>query len=90
MKAQLTSVDDHISQDPDVFVSKLVIKGTRIPVERVIDQLAHNPELAELFAAYPELTLEDVKAALHYAHAALAADRLRARRPSMTATQASG
>ena len=51
MKAQLTSVDDHISQDPDVFVGKLVIKGTRIPVERVIDQLAHNPELAELFAA---------------------------------------
>jgi uncharacterized protein (DUF433 family) len=29
--------------------------------------LAENPDLDELFAAYPELTREDVKACLHYA-----------------------
>ena len=40
-------------------------------VERVIEHLAHNPDLEDLFGAYPELTIEDVKACLQYAHAAL-------------------
>jgi uncharacterized protein (DUF433 family) len=36
-----------------------------------LDALAENPDLAELFAAYPELTAEDVKACLRYAQMAL-------------------
>jgi uncharacterized protein (DUF433 family) len=47
------------------------VKGTRIPVERVIAHLAHHPDLNDLFAAYPELPVEDVKACLACAHAAL-------------------
>lgn len=66
-----TTYKDRISQDPAVMVGKPVVKGTRIPVERVIAHLAHNFDLDDLFAAYPELTLEDVKACLQYAHAAL-------------------
>ena len=54
-----------------VMVGKPVVAGTRIPVERVIAHLAHNPDLNDLFAAYPELTLEDVRACLHYAHHAI-------------------
>ena len=53
------------------MVGKPVVKGTRIPVERVIAHLAHNPDLDDLFGAYPELTVDDVKACLHYAHDAL-------------------
>jgi len=59
---------DRIVQDPDIMVGKPFIKGTRIPVERIIAHLAHNPDLADLFAAYPRLTIEDVQAALGYAH----------------------
>jgi uncharacterized protein (DUF433 family) len=33
--------------------------------------LAHNPDLNDLFAAYPDLTLDDVKACLAYAHHAV-------------------
>ncbi len=44
------------------MVGKPVVRGTRIPVERVIAHLAQNPQLDDLFAAYPELTLDDVKA----------------------------
>lgn len=54
---------------------KPVVEGTRIPVERVIAQLAHEPNLDNLFAAYPELTVEDVKAALVYAHEAVSSQR---------------
>ena len=58
---------DRIVTDPRIMVGKPVVRGTRIPVEHVLGHLAENPELSELFAAYPELTREDVKACLHYA-----------------------
>ena len=51
------------------MVGKPVVRGTRIPVERVIAHLAHKPDLDDLFGAYPELTIDDVKACLRYAHA---------------------
>lgn len=51
------------------MAGKPVVKGTRIPVERVIQHLAENPELDELFAAFPHLTIDDVKACLAYVHA---------------------
>lgn len=60
---------ERIVQDPAVMVGKPVIRGTRIPVERVVAHLAQNPDLDDLFAAYPELSREDVQAALSYAHA---------------------
>jgi uncharacterized protein (DUF433 family) len=62
---------DRITINPAVMVGKLVVKGTRIPVERVVAHLANNPDLTDLFAAYPELTVEDVKACLAYAHHAV-------------------
>lgn len=49
------------------MVGKPVVKGTRIPVEVVLEQLAHNPDIEELFADYPRLTREDVQACLEYA-----------------------
>lgn len=77
---------DRIVQDPRSMVGKPVIKGTRIPVERVIAHLATNPDLADLFAAYPELTLEDVKASLRFAHAAVERRRARAGRKAALAS----
>jgi uncharacterized protein (DUF433 family) len=71
MAPERRTYQDRIIQAPDIVVGKPVIKGTRIPVERIIAHLAHNPDLGDLFAAYPELTLEDVKASLEYAHAAV-------------------
>jgi uncharacterized protein (DUF433 family) len=62
---------DRITTNPQIMVGKPVVKGTRIPVERVVAHLAHNPDLNDLFAAYPDLTIEDVKACLQYAHHAV-------------------
>jgi uncharacterized protein (DUF433 family) len=69
-----------IVEDPAIMVGKPVIKGTRIPVELVLGHLAHNPDLDELFAAYPHLTVEDVKAVLAHAQDAVGDKRKRARR----------
>lgn len=66
---------ERITQDPRVMVGKPVVRGTRIPVERVIAHLAHTPDLEDLFAAYPELTVEDVQAVLSYAYDAVVNQR---------------
>ena len=77
---------DRIVSDPRVMVGKPVVRGTRIPVARVLAHLANNPDLDDLFAAYPELTLEDVKAVLAYARAAVEGRDERAKASSAAAT----
>jgi uncharacterized protein (DUF433 family) len=62
------AITDRIVQDPNILVGKPVVKGTRIAVEVVLDYLAHNPNFDELFADYPRLTMDDVKACLAFAH----------------------
>jgi uncharacterized protein (DUF433 family) len=76
MKEQNT-YQDRITKDPKIMAGKPVVKGTRIPAERVVAHLANNPDLADLFAAYPELTVEDVKACLKFAHDAIEGKRQR-------------
>jgi uncharacterized protein (DUF433 family) len=66
-----TNYLDRISQDPAVMVGKPVVRGTRIPVERVVEHLAYTPDFEDLFAAYPELSIEDIQACLAYAAAAV-------------------
>ncbi|MDQ3695360.1 MAG: DUF433 domain-containing protein [Chloroflexota bacterium] len=68
---------DRIVQDPEIMVGQPVVKGTRIPAALVLEQLAATPDLDELFAAYPRLTVEDVRAVLAYAHAAVESQRER-------------
>lgn len=80
MKQGTIDYRERITADPAVMVGKPVIRGTRIPVERVIGHLVHNPDLEDLFGAYPELTLEDVKAALAYAQAAIEGSPARRRK----------
>jgi len=59
---------ERITKDPEILAGKPIITGTRVPVSLVLAKLARNPDLAELFADYPHLTLNDVKACLEYAN----------------------
>ncbi len=60
---------DRIIVDPKIMVGKPVVKGTRIPVEIVLERLAEDLDTKTLFEDYPRLTEEDVKACLTYAEA---------------------
>jgi uncharacterized protein (DUF433 family) len=73
------ALPDRITVDPDVMVGKPVVRGTRVPVELVLGFLAARPALGELFAAYPHLTVDDVKACLAYARLAIVVSRRTAR-----------
>jgi uncharacterized protein (DUF433 family) len=66
---------DRIVRDPNIMVGKPVVRGTRIPVERVLQHLEETFDLEDLFRAYPRLTVEDVRACLAYARTALRGDR---------------
>jgi uncharacterized protein (DUF433 family) len=69
MLRERSTYRDRITIDPEIMVGKPVVTGTRIPVEFVLKRLAQDLDLATLFAAYPRLTPEDVKACLAYAQA---------------------
>ena len=62
-------VQQRIVIDPDILVGKPVVRGTRIPVELVLKDLASVLDVETLLAAYPRLTVEDVKACIEYAQA---------------------
>jgi uncharacterized protein (DUF433 family) len=63
-----------ITVDPLICHGQACLKGTRIMVSVVLDNLAAGVDVAELQASYPTLTKEHVHAALEYA-AELARER---------------
>jgi len=58
---------DRITTAPNVCHGRVCIKGTRIMVSVVLDNLATGRSIEEVLASYPSLTREDVQAAMHYA-----------------------
>lgn len=75
MAAETDDYRERIVLDPRIMVGKPVVKGTRIPVERVLAHLADNPDPSDLFEAFPRLTPADVRACLEYARAAIEGHR---------------
>jgi len=56
--------------DPAIHHGKPCIKGTRVPVSVIVGSIAegHTPE--RIIESWPQLTAEDIKAALKFAAAA--------------------
>jgi uncharacterized protein (DUF433 family) len=53
--------------NPEVMAGKPVIKGTRIPVGMIVRLVAQGMTTEEILEEYPNLSAEDVQAALSYA-----------------------
>jgi uncharacterized protein (DUF433 family) len=53
---------ERIVSDPQVMVGKPVVKGTRLTVEHLMEQLANGWSEADLVASYPGLSHEDLQA----------------------------
>ncbi len=56
-----------IVSDPNVMVGKPVIRGTRITVEHILQEVANGLSIDEILQEYPHLTREGVQAALKFA-----------------------
>lgn len=65
---------DRISVDPSICHGKACIKGTRVMVSVILDNLAANVPVGEILANYPSLVPADIQSAIAYA-AELARER---------------
>ena len=66
---------NRISVNPSVCHGRACIKGTRIMVSIVLDNLAAGVSEEEILKSYPSLTRRDIQAAIAYA-AELTRERL--------------
>ena len=66
---------DRITVDPLTCHGKACIKGTRIMVSVILDNLAVDLTAEEILSSYPTLSLQDIHAAIAYA-AELARERV--------------
>ena len=67
-------LENLIEINPAVMMGKPVVRGTRIPVEIILEKLAKGETEDDLLAAHPRLTREAIHAALDYAAKTLRAD----------------
>ncbi|MDI6784120.1 MAG: DUF433 domain-containing protein [bacterium] len=66
---------ERISVDPLICHGKACIKGTRVMVSVILDNLADGMTEQEILKSYPTITSDDIKAAISYA-AELSRERL--------------
>lgn len=66
---------EHITVDPAICHGRACIKGTRIMVSVVLDNLAAGLGSDDLLSSYPSLTRKDLQAVMAYA-AELARERI--------------
>lgn len=58
---------ERITTDPKVMFGKPVIRGTRIPVELILEKLANGETVEYLLEAYPRIDRDDISACLFFA-----------------------
>ena len=59
-------MDERIVIDPEIQHGRPIIRGTRVPVTRILGGLAGGMTQEEIMREY-EVSIEDVRAALAYA-----------------------
>jgi|GEM_PF-2393129 len=64
-------MNERIEINPRVCGGQPVVKGTRIPVVALLEQLTAGESWDSLLHAYPELARADIQAALDYARQAV-------------------
>jgi uncharacterized protein (DUF433 family) len=57
---------DQIVSDPGIMLGKPTIKGTRITVEQILEELGQGLSVDEALEAHPHLTREQMLAALQF------------------------
>ncbi len=62
---------NHIEANPEIMYGKPVVKGTRIPVDLILEKLSFGQSIQEIISDYPDITEEDIRACLAYATSVL-------------------
>ncbi len=60
-------MEHRIEVNPDVCHGKPIIRGTRIMIRNILGSLAGGDSIRDILQNYPDLTHEDIEAAVAYA-----------------------
>ena len=63
----MSPAEQYITSDPNVMHDTVRLRGTRIPVSLVLDNLAANESPERIFEQFPSLRTEQIPAAIRYA-----------------------
>jgi uncharacterized protein (DUF433 family) len=58
---------DHFSRSAQVCNGHTVIKGTRVPVQVILDSLAEGSSVDEILESYPSLNASNIHAVIAFA-----------------------
>jgi uncharacterized protein (DUF433 family) len=72
---------ERVEINPEIMAGKPVIRGTRIPVATILGLLAEGAPIDEILTNYPDLTRDDIAAALAFAAEVTSFEELRAEAP---------
>ena len=61
------NIRSRITHNPEILRGKPIIRGTRVPVFLIADFVRNGMTPAEAVEDYPELSVEDVEAAVAFA-----------------------
>ena len=59
-------INAHVTRNPAVLGGKPIIRGTRISVSLIVDWVESGVPVSHILEDYPNLTSEDIEAALAY------------------------
>ncbi len=77
-----TMSESRVVADHRIMGGVPCIRGTRIPVATVVGLFAEGRSVEEVLADYPQLLVEDVRAALEFAAAAVSERQVPLRTPA--------
>lgn len=67
---------ERIESNPNIMFGKPVIKGTRLPVEIILEKLGYGISEEEILREYPFLNKDDIKESLLYAAKTLSLEEI--------------
>jgi uncharacterized protein (DUF433 family) len=70
----MKNLENLIHSNPKIMFGKPVIKGTRVPVDLILEKLAAGETFAQLLRAYPHITMESIQACLAFGAASVKND----------------
>ena len=72
----IINMEERIVVNPKIMVGKPIIKGTRIPVDAILKRLADGMSISDILEEYPNISEEDIRAALIYVSQVIAGEQI--------------
>ena len=62
----MTEYKNHIEANPEIMFGKPCIKGTRVPVDLILERLKDDWSFEDILNAYPRVKENDILACIEY------------------------